>query len=219
MKKLPESSRQVLIGRADQLNQLNQYIQEIYKSEPRIWLIQGEAGIGKTHLLKEIQSVAVTHGLQVYKGRCIEDLALPYLPFMESLFPHLEQSCDDAEALYEDDLAMIRHLRRGRPVSTPATPEQVQQDKLRLFLSVSRATISLAQQSPALLMLDDLHWADQPSLDLFAYLAFALADQGSAPLLILGTHRPIEPEHPLARLINRFERESIYRSVILPGRV
>ena len=217
MNNLLNSSGQVFIGRITELNQIERCIKEVLQGEPRICLIQGEAGIGKTRFLKEVESGAVARGLRVYKGRCIEDLSLPYLPFMETLFPCLEQGFDPPETLYEDDLAMIRHLRRGRLVSSSSTPEQAAQNKSQLFLAVSRAMINLAQRSPMLFIMDDLHWADPCSLDLFAYLAFSLADQTATPLLVIGTHRPVEMEHALARRMRRFEREPIYHSFILPG--
>ncbi len=217
MKKPLGSSGQTFVGRNEQLDQFHHCVQDILHGEPRAWLIQGEAGVGKTRFLKEIESVAKTNELQVFKGRCFEDLTLPYLPFTEALFPRLEQGFDDPESFYEDDLAMVRHLRRGSPPSPAATPEQADQDKLRLFLTILRAMVKLARQSPTLFIVDDLHWADQSSLDLFSYLAFALTDQVPVPLLILGTHRPVPSGTRLARAIARLEREPLYRSMVLPG--
>lgn len=217
MKKPLGTNNRTFVGRNEQLEQFNQHVQDILQGEPRVWLIQGEAGIGKTRFLKEIESIAETDGLQVFKGRCFEDLTLPYLPFTEGLLPRLEQGFDDPESLYQDDLAMIRHLRRGGPTTPAHTPEQAEQDKLRLFMTISQATIKLARQSPVLFIVDDLHWADQPSLKLFSYLSFALADCASAPLLLLGTHRPTPSDSRLARMMARFEREPLYRSMTLPG--
>ena len=91
---------------------------------------------------------------------------------------------------------------------------------MRFFLAITRITIILAQNKPLLVVLDDLHWADQSSLDLFSYLVFSLADmcrQESIPLFFLGTHRPVEPEGRLARVIARFQREQICCLLELPG--
>jgi class 3 adenylate cyclase/DNA-binding NarL/FixJ family response regulator len=99
-------------------------------------------------------------------------------------------------------------------------PVQSDQGKLQLFLAVSRATVTLAQGCPTLFVVDDLHWADPLSLDLFGHLVYTVADTAvreSVPLLILGTHRPVEPETRLARMLARFQREAIYQTFALTG--
>jgi predicted ATPase len=212
------------VGRREELAGLESCLQGAVAGHPRIVLIPGEAGIGKTRLLHEVRSIALRRGLQVCYGRCYEDLALPYLPFVEILRPHLEQlPADMQQALGADAEILVQLLyRAGRPLSTAelSTSAQTEQDKLQLFLAASHIIISLAQSRPMLFVMDDLHWADPPSLDLFGHLGFTVADTAmreSVPLLLLGTYRPLEPEARLARLIARFQREAICQTLVLPG--
>src|SRR5262249_17295291 len=67
---------------------------------------------------------------------------------------------------------------------------------------------------------DDLHWADQPSLDLFSHLVFTIADTAvrePVPLFIVGVYRPVEPHERLARTIAQFQREDICQTLELSG--
>jgi tetratricopeptide (TPR) repeat protein len=78
----------------------------------------------------------------------------------------------------------------------------------------------LAQHHPLLLVVDDMQWADQPSLDVFSHLVFSLADsslQESTPLMIIGAHRPGEPTERWTRALDRFHREEHCHTVVLPG--
>ncbi len=207
------------VGRRQELEWLERCLQDAIAGRPQLVLIPGEAGIGKTRLLKEWRLLAERSGVQVCYGRCYEDLALPYLPLVEPLLSrlvHVAAGAGDAE--------VIRHLLRADPAASadagPSLSLQADQEKLRLFLAVSRATIRLAQSCPTLLIIDDLHWADRSSLDLFAHLVFAAADvSGREPvaLMLIGTYRPVEPEEPLAHVVARLQREAIYRPLEIRG--
>ncbi|MDH3603798.1 MAG: hypothetical protein OEU26_29670, partial [Candidatus Tectomicrobia bacterium] len=97
---------------------------------------------------------------------------------------------------------------------------QSDQEKFRLFRAVSRVTLALAQQKPLLIVMDDSHWADPPSVDLFSHLVFTVADavaRETLPLLIIAAYRPVEPEARLARLIARLQREEICYTLDLAG--
>ena len=212
------------VGRKQELAWLEHSLQEMAGGQPRVMLIAGEAGIGKTRLLQEVRLMAVRHGAQVGYGRCYEDLALPYLPFVEALHPLLEHIREDTGRTLGLDADVLGQLfRQARLPSAGAGPSmavQADQDKLRLLLAVSGTIIKLAQGCPTLFIVDDLHWADQPSLELFGYLAFTLAEaamRGQVPLLIFGAYRPVEPEERLSRLIARLQREAICQTFTLSG--
>lgn len=212
------------VGRTQQLNWLKQRLQEALAGHPRIVLLPGVAGIGKTRLLKEIQSFARTRGVQILYGRGYEDLTLPYLPFSESLLPYLENVLDQENNAFDVDKEIIdRLIRRGRvisPMSRPSVSARTDGDKLHLFLTVSHTTIQLAQSCPMLFIMDDLHWADHPSLELLSHLVFTVADTAlreSIPLLVIGAYRPIESNERLNRLISRFQRETSCQTYELTG--
>jgi hypothetical protein len=191
---------------------------------PQVGLIAGAAGIGKTRLLKEVQATAMLQGVSVLYGRCYEDVTLPYLPFVETLLAWLEQAAADIVHALSAEQAVIRQFL-GRhastaPVSSPMSAGQAEQEQLQLLVAVARATITMVQRSPSVLIVDDLHWADPPSLDLLEHLVFTVADTAvrePVPFLILGTYRPEEQVGRLARLIARLQREDICHTLTLPG--
>jgi tetratricopeptide (TPR) repeat protein len=212
------------VGRKPQLDWFETCIQQVRAGHPRVALIAGEAGIGKTRLLKELPSVAQRYSLQVCYGRCYETLALPYLPFIEALRTALESLPEETlHTLRLDIEIMTQFIQDGGmvlPAFTVSTSPHTDQDKLRWFLSVSRAVIKLAQHRPFLCIVDDLHWADGPSLDLFGYLAFSLATtapQERVPCLLVGTYRSLDVSERLTRLLTRLQREEICQILDLPG--
>lgn len=212
------------VNRTQELGSLERWLQEAAGGRPRVVLIQGEAGIGKTRLLHEAISIARRLRMEICFGRCYEDLALPYLPFVESLIPQLERMPEDATPSIGADLRLVDHLIHGAgappPESRPSISGQADHDKLQLFLAVGRATVRLAQIRPLLLVVEDLHWADRLSLDLFDHVAFTVADTATrdpVPLVVVGTYRPLAPEERFARLAARLQREEVCRSLTLAG--
>jgi tetratricopeptide (TPR) repeat protein len=221
---IPVKSVPPFVGRRQQLDWLQHCLQDASAGHPRVVLIPGEAGIGKTRFLKEVQSDALRRSVQVCYGRCYEDLALPYLPFVESLLVQLAQLPEDVTRALGADAEVIHcFLHRERaalPVAGPSISGQADQGKLRLLVAVARATVALAQRCTTLLVVDDLHWADPSSLDLLGHLVFTVADTAvrePVPLLILGTYRPEAVEARLAHLLARLQREHICQTLELPG--
>ena len=212
------------VGRKPQIDWFETCMQQVRAGRPQVALIAGEAGIGKTRLLKELPSVAQRYSLHVCYGRCYEALALPYLPFIEALRTSLDSLPEETlHTLGPDMELMMQFIQDGgmvRSTFTVSTSPQIDQDKLRWFLAVSRAVIKLAQHRPFLCIVDDLHWADGSSLDLFGYLAFSLADiasQEHVPCLLVGTYRSLEVSERLTRLLARLQREEICQTLDLPG--
>lgn len=211
------------IGRQRQLQWLEERLRDALAGRPRVVLLPGEAGVGKTRLLRELRAIALTKNVQVFFGRCYEDLTLPYLPLVEAL-RSLPQAATTAPASADADAAIIQRLLDRVSAVAPAGQNhlspQAEQDKLRLFLAVSRAIISQAQRGCVLLVVDDLHWADRPSIELFAHLSFALADASlstSVPLMLVGSYRPATPHEDLFRTLARVEREEICGTLELAG--
>ncbi|MGH7305829.1 MAG: ATP-binding protein, partial [Candidatus Rokuibacteriota bacterium] len=211
------------VGRKQELDRLAQWFVEAVSGRPRVVLIQGEAGIGKTRLLQEVRSIAGRLQMQICFSRCYEDVALPYLPFIESLLPEVERVAE-AEKILGADLHVVRRLLHGAGppagVSRLTRSDNVDLDKLQLFVAVAHGTCALARTRPAIFIVDDLHWADSHSLDLFEHLAFAVAETAfrePIPLVIVGTYRPMDPGERLTRLTARLQREEMCRSFALSG--
>jgi class 3 adenylate cyclase/tetratricopeptide (TPR) repeat protein len=179
-------------------------------------LVEGEAGVGKSRLLKEIRERARACDAQVLCGRCSEDLPLPYRPFVEALEEPLR------DALGSEAGAVVQLLQPGpgeepddRSRRSGSGPEQ-----LHLFREISRGCLTLARQRPTMLVVEDLHWADRSTLDLLEHVVFALADaavRAPVPLIVLCTYRGGEIGERQGRTIARLRREDICVGLDLPG--
>lgn len=217
-------SQDLFVAPTPYFEQLTQDLHKTITGQPRVVFIQGEAGIGKTRLLRELQSVARQLDVEACYGRCSETLALPYFPFVESLLLSLEQACTDVITPLdadEDAIRWLRHPDQSRPLAANGfAPEQIDRDKLRLLLAVSRATLKFVQRRPICILLDDLQWADQSSLNLLEHMVFTIADaatRGPVPICLITTYRPLESASPLARFMSRLQRESICQTINLAG--
>jgi len=195
------------VGRHRELELLEHCLNDAIGGSPRFALLGGDAGIGKSRLLKELRAVADRQGVQVFYGRCSEGLHLPYLPFVEMLEAPLRETLGpDAEAL--------RRLLQGGSAS--ASPEAAVStsgsEQLLLFRAVSRACVAIAQRRATMLVLEDLHWADRSTIDLLQHIVFTLADAAMrepVPLLLAATYRSAEADERLARTVSRLRREDI----------
>jgi eukaryotic-like serine/threonine-protein kinase len=212
------------VGRAQEIALFDRWLREAAAGEPRVVLIEGDAGIGKSRLVHEVQSIAAGLGMDVCFGRCYEDLALPYLPFIESLLPQLERLPDGMRRSVGSDFDFISNvLRRADSTSSSSRYSltvPADHERLQLLLAMGHVIVKLAQQRPMVFVVDDLHWADRLSLDLFEHLAFTVTDlagRDKVPLLIIGSHRPVATTERLARLSARLRREEITRTFTLHG--
>ena len=210
------------VGRRHEAEQLAQWLAEAATGRPRLVLIQGEAGIGKTRFLQEVRSIAQRLQFHACFGRCSEDLALPYLPFVESLLPELDK-LTGAEQLPGPEQDVIRQLlHRGdwfRGAPGPPLPGQADQNRLHLFVAVGRCTVRLAQQRPSCSSSTTCtgRIASRSTSSIISPSQLPRSRRRSVPLVIVGTFRPPEPGDRLARLVARLQREQIYRSFILHG--
>ena len=213
-----------LVGREQELAFLADGWQAALRGGCSLLLVSGEAGVGKTRLVQEFADLQRWQGVRVLQGRCYEfERLLPYQPVAEALraLP-LAAAAAAAAAVPGWVIAQAARLAPeifGREPALPETASAPQgaQDEAqeRLFEAVSRFLAQLAGQTPLLLVLEDLHWATDSTLQLLHYLARAVVAQ---PVLIVGTLRPeaIPPAHPLATLGRRLERDGLARRLGLP---
>ncbi|MFN0096973.1 MAG: adenylate/guanylate cyclase domain-containing protein, partial [Dehalococcoidia bacterium] len=169
-------------------------------------------------LAREVEADAEALGMQTVFGRFIEDGQTPFLAFASAFVPQCERArlLDDGSPL--GPLAL--HLRRiaGLPAEAPGNAEAGAGAGLPLALG--RAALLLARRRPLLLVLDDLHWAEAASVDLFAHLVRAIADAAErepARICILAIMRPPEPDGHLQRTLERLRREPVVSELALGG--
>ena len=186
----------------------------------RASLIAGEPGIGKTRLAAELAFAAHTGGATVLFGRCDEDPLMPYQPFVEAL--RFAIANGDVETLGRwvgrrgaDLTRLVPELAERLPVGEPMRGDP-DNDRARLFDAVLGFLENLSRDRPLVLVLDDLHWADKPSLLLLMHL---LRSAQPAPILVVGTYREtdLDRRHPLTEVLADLRRIEGYERVLLRG--
>jgi predicted ATPase len=171
----------------------------------------GEPGIGKTALCRQVASYASASGGQSLIGHCYEEGAFrpPYQPFVEAFGSYVQQS--DLDQIAADlgpaaaDLGRIVPSLREQLHVTPPAAGDPEEDRWRLLQAATNLLHKVAARQPLVLVLEDLHDADQGTLDLLLYLARNL---DGARLLVVGTYRDVEIDraHPLSAALAELHR-------------
>jgi ATP/maltotriose-dependent transcriptional regulator MalT len=198
------------------MDELRAALKESIAGHGRMAMLVGEPGIGKTRTAEELASHAETQGAQVLWGRCYEEDGAPsYWPWVQAIRSYVEPR--NADQLQVDlgpnaaDIAEIVPEIRPKLTALETPPDlPPEQARFRLFDSVTSFLKSLARSKPLMLVLDDLHWADEPSLLLLQFLAQHLAD---SHILVVGCYRDVElsRQHPLSETLARISREADYQ--------
>jgi tetratricopeptide (TPR) repeat protein len=214
----------VFVGREPELLELSRAQADAGQGRGRFVLLSGEPGIGKSRLIDEFANSARDVPAPVLWGRCWEaGGAPPYWPWIQLLRGYLRAREPD-EVRTEigpravDIAQMLPEIRDLFPDLPP--PPTVDPDSARFQLFDSTATLLLdaARTEPLVLVLEDLHAADTPSLLLLRFLTDQIVD---APLLILATYRDVEltPEHPLTATVGELTRHPSVQRIQLRGLV
>ena len=210
------------VGRKRELAELIGGLEDAIAGSGRLFLLVGEPGIGKSRLADELSAHARTHGARVLVGRCWEAGGAPaYWPWTQALRPYVRDS--DAAALRAQlgtgarELAQIvPDLRQRFSDLPPPSPIEPEGARFRLFDATAEFLRSACDQRPIMLVLDDLHAADAPSLLLLRYLAREL---GATRLLLLAASRDVDPApgQPLTETLAEVGREPVTRRLRLGG--
>jgi class 3 adenylate cyclase len=211
------------VGRSVELDALERAIDASLGGHGSLVFVTGEPGIGKTYLTEQAARYAKLRGAQPLLGRCHEtEAGIPYLPFVESLRQYVLDRPD--EKLREElgsgaaDVARIVSEVRARIPELPAANGSGggKQERYRLFQSVATFLLNASRNGPIFLVLDDLHWADRPTLLMLQHVARHL--EGSR-LVIVGTYRDMELDrkHPLAAALGELRRTPGFERIPLRG--
>lgn len=217
---LTGEDRGTFVGRSDAGAALEAAWAAVRERGLRVVVLAGEPGIGKTRLVREFARTAHERGATVLAGSCHEETLVPYQPFVEAL-RHYVACCPPAELAVQVTprraqlAAIVPELEDPRAPYGP-TGLGAEQERFRLFETVSSLLADAAHLRPLVLFLDDLHWADQPSLLLLRHLARSAK---GAPLMVLGAYRPVEvgDEHPLAEALAELRRSRAVERFSLSG--
>jgi DNA-binding SARP family transcriptional activator/tetratricopeptide (TPR) repeat protein len=203
-----------LFGRETELGRLRQLLDETMRGHGHLATVMGEAGIGKTRLLGALASEALDRGSRVLMGRCYEsDSILPFGLWVDAC--RRGGLSVDEEVLGALPPLWRAEVTRLLPEATaPGLPPPSNID-LRLFEGMSQLVEQVAVRQPLVLMLEDLHWADEMSLRLLAFVGRRIATWAA---LVVTTAREEELADTLAarRTVHELYREAQVVPLVLP---
>jgi tetratricopeptide (TPR) repeat protein/KaiC/GvpD/RAD55 family RecA-like ATPase/energy-coupling factor transporter ATP-binding protein EcfA2 len=207
-----------LVGREEELSKLKIALQDARAGKSSIVVIHGEAGSGKSRILRELTSFAQSEGAVVITGRGTED-KVPYAPWVELLREYVAQVPSE----------VLRRMIGGNPADLaklvpditvklgtipPVKSIGEQQDKIRLFETITQFLIAVSKERPLLVLLDDMEWADQASIDLLEYF---VRSTGNLQVLTICGYRAeeLEPDNALEKSLMKLNRERLLENISL----
>jgi predicted ATPase len=217
------TDRTTFVGREKERASLRRHLEEIPRATGRVVMIGGAAGVGKSRIAAEAGVEASQRGFLVLAGSCYDrDDSVPFIPFVEILETALAQAPNPQtfrEVLDKDASEMARlmpQLRRLFPDIPPPLQVSPEQSRRILFNAVVELLARTAALSPMLLLLEDLHWADEGTLSLFNHLAQSVAKM---PVMIIGTYRDsgIDSGGSLAKTLGNLIRLHLVDRMSLSG--
>jgi predicted ATPase len=170
----------IVIGRTAELTALHLLLERAKSGKGQVVLLSGEAGIGKSRLVAEAKTDATAQGFLLLQGQCFPtDRSCPYAPLLDLLRSHFTSQSrteisTELKPFAREFAQLIPDLVPPLPASAPLpplTPLEPEQEKRRLFEALTRWFTGLATKQPALLIVEDLHWSDESSLDFLHSLA------------------------------------------------
>jgi DNA-binding CsgD family transcriptional regulator len=197
-------ARGELVGRDDELAQLAQAVERARRGTGSLLLLAGEAGVGKTRLAEE---AAAASSVLVLRGTASNSAASPYRPIISALRSYLRSRPAGLDACGP----LRAHLALLLPELGAPAPSS---DNATIFEAIRCAFEQIASEGPVLVILDDLQWSDEATLDLLAPLAPALRD---LPIVVIAAYRSdgLPRDHMLRRLRNELRRGAALEELVL----
>src|SRR5919106_2460653 len=188
------------VGRESELVTLRSLVPWAEDEGRRIALVGGEPGSGKSRLVREFAAEAADGGALVLYGACDAVVHPPYGPFVEAL-DELVRVTEPEELRAGAELARLLPGLAARTGVAPAADPDT--ERHRLHTAVADLLDGVSRARPVLLVLEDAHWADAPTLGLLRHLARA---SGRARLLLLATFRDAEVPEALSETLADLRR-------------
>ena len=216
----------VFVGREQELERLRAAFDNATSGHGGLVMLVGEPGIGKTRTTQELETYAKMRGAQVLWGRTHESAGAPaYWPWLQAGNQYAAAHADDLADVIGPhmppgsvaELTRIFPWLRGQP--NVAEPEEINDPEVaqfRLFDAYASYLRAIAANAPLVVALDDLHWADKPTLLLLQHIARELARM---PVLIIGNYRDtdITRQSALSETLASLNRESGFERIVLRG--
>jgi class 3 adenylate cyclase len=212
---LPERLRDLpatgYVGRVAERERLSELWAATRRGALNLALVCGEAGVGKTRLATQLALGVREEGATVLYGRCDEDLGVPYQPWVQALGYLVQQAPQrvlhaHVERFGGDLARLIPGLRERVPELPSARESDPETERYLLYASVAGLLEGASEREPLLLILDDLHWADKPTLSLLRHVVTA---SSSMPAMVMATYRDsdLSRDHPLTALLADLHRD------------
>jgi DNA-binding SARP family transcriptional activator len=217
-----DTARTAFVGRDAELGRLVAALDDAVAGHGHLFLVAGEPGIGKSRLTEELMTHARARGARVLVGRSWEAGGAPaYWPWVQSLRSYVRDAPPDAlqpelTAGLAELAEMLPELRRHFPDLPEPGPQASDGARFRLFEAATSVLLSATRERPVVLVLDDLHAADEPSLLLLRFVAREIA---ASRLLLVCAYRDVDPtlRDPLGTALAELVREPHSDHIALGG--
>ncbi len=211
-----------VVGREAETATMSDAFKRVAGGEGReVFLISGEAGLGKTTLVAETARAAFDAGAYVLFGHCEEDLATPYQLFAEALGHYVTHATEDqlvahVDAYGSELVRLVTTLASRLPGLPPSKATDADTERYLLLAAVVGLLVMVSQHQPVVLVLEDLQWADKASLQLLRHV---IAAEQAMRVLVLATYRDSElsRSHPFLETLAALRRQHGVSRVELAG--
>ena len=203
------------IGRRSERDALSELIIRTGSRQGQVALVSGEAGIGKSRLVAEAKAKAASEDFLLLQGTCFQmDSSYPYAPLLDLLRTSVVTNplAEDPDPIVLEFARLLPELLLSLTGILPTPLPDPEQEKRRLFAALTRFFKEQASQQPVLLVIEDLHWCDDISLEFLLSLARSCVAQ---PLLLLITYRNDEIQPGLQRFLAQLDRARLSQELQL----
>jgi class 3 adenylate cyclase len=204
------------VGRRHERTRLAQRLEEACAGQPRVVLVTGEPGIGKSTLVSGLRTIALAERCRVLSGHCVQGLHLPYAPLADTLLPEIRSRIAGWRR-QNDSFATLETFLASWPPRQGDEWEEGDASTAKYLLS--EALLRLCTDRAVVILIDDLHWCDRPTADLLLQTAIRAGDRAyrePVPLLIVATLRSGESA-TVRQHVARLRREPICSTIDLRG--
>ena len=217
-----EGARGIFVGRVSELAEATAALDDAVAGRGSLIVLVGEPGIGKSRLSEELMRHARGRGALTLVGRCWEAGGAPaYWPWVQSLRSYIRSAPpsglgEELGSTAAELAQLLPELRDLVPDIPEPPPIDAESARFRLFEAVSTFIRNAASRQALVLVLDDLHAADEPSLLLLRFLGREL---GGSRVLVVAAARTVDPSpsDPLTAALTELAREPVTRTMLLRG--
>lgn len=203
---LPATS---MVGREVELERATAAVESVMGGSGRLLLLSGEPGVGKTRLAQEVTLLLRDQGFLIAVGRCYEPhAAVPFYPFLDAIRAVYLACPASLKAAVAARWPQMGRLLPDGGIPAPSPAASAHEEQQRTYWAVTSFLQAASESRPIAILIDDLHWADSPSLELLQHLTEHARE---SRILLLCTYRDtdIDRTHPLSRVMLDLTRERL----------